>query len=331
MLSIFPSGKSTQNPSWLRSLIHIYRNRLFMKTHLLYILILATVSITGCSYLPKIFGKSSAAITSQQNKIQSTNQKLADNDKAKLEDIAVIATGTDHALSIVTNPPKAVVVARELNHRVIAEAGYQPTVEQLTAMYKMVDDLIADNTAGKKALAAKDMEIQELRNNEIELNKQKDQEVSKYMTIAQAAATKADTTQNELDKYQSYWGLGGVMIGIKSFATHVMWWGLGFMVVFMLLRVLSTVNPICGAIFGIFESIVGSFLHVIMAIIPKAFNTIQTVEQSTLEKVVDAIQFAKATATPDITTIQSQLASMLTDAEKSKITQIKTDLNYINK
>lgn len=293
-------------------------------------LIVCLVLSSGCETL-SIFGKSSKGISKQEVTIQKVEDKISNINAQKLEDISVLATGTDYSLRKVTNAPREVIAAIDINQRVITEAGYQPTSEQLKQMYKLIDDLILQNTDGKSALAKKDSEIDNIRSAHKALIATREKEISDYMTMAEKAAMAADSVKNELNKYEAYWGLGAVGIGLKSFATHVFWYGISFMGIFIILRFLSNVNPVAAAIFAIFEAFVGAFLKLISTIIPRAFNAVTTIEQAALLKIIDAIQLSKEIGKPTVDTIQTQLSELMTDKEKEKVVEIKKTLNYIKK
>lgn len=249
---------------------------------------LALILLTGCSSLPTIFGTSSKSLAKQEQKIELVDSSLSKINKQKLEDIAILAKGTDYALTKVTNPPRAVIVAKDVNQRVISEAGYSPSIVKFNEMQKMIDNLLLTNQNGMQELWKRDKAIESLINSEKTILATKEKELGKLNDLARKAASQADTTQNELTKYQSYWGLGGVFFGIKSFATHVFWYGLVGTIIFIILRVASYANPIAAAIFGIFQSIGASLIHVIEILIPQSIATLNDAKD-TVNKVADTI------------------------------------------
>lgn len=242
--------------------------------------------ITGCSS-DYMFGKSSRTVAKQEARIDKTDTKLASLDKRKLEDIAVWAYGTDYALNQVTNAPQPVITARITNQRVISEAGYSPSIEQIKAMQTLIDNLILTNEAGILELAKRDMEIEFLRDNERLLKETKDEQVRKLSILATEAAGQADTTASELSKYQQYWGLGGIWLGIVSLARHLMWVGVGFTIVYIVLRIFAASNPFCAIAFGVLQSIAATLIHIIEALVPRSMETIEIAKD-------DVVKFAEA-------------------------------------
>ena len=141
-------------------------------------------------------------------------------------------------------------------------------------------------------------------------------------------AQQTEALNKELDSYKSYWGLGAIFLGAKSFLTHSLWALLIFGVLFIVLRILAASNPIANAIFSIFSSIGASIIHGIGLIVPKAIEEVKGVSQTTLTKVVDTIQSLKETNGANINTIKTELSNKLTDKEKAIIAAIKKDLFY---
>lgn len=258
-----------------------------MKVYWTLVLVILALA-TGCDTLPNIFGKSSQSISKQEQKIERVDDKLSSINKQKLEDIAVLASGTQYSLTKVTNPPQAVIVAKDINARVISEAGYTPTIEKLKQMQLMIDNLITTNKIGVQLLSAKDKEIEALLQSEKSLLLSKDVELSKLNELAKKIASQNDTTQNELSKYQSYWGLGGVFLGLKSFSLHIMWYGIAFTIIFIVLRVLSYSNPLAAILFGVFQSIGATIIHLIEMAIPQSIGTIDDTKKA-VNNVADAI------------------------------------------
>jgi hypothetical protein len=283
--------------------------------------------LAGNSTISKPDTTQQQAVTAVQSNIVAQDTKLLNLNIHKLQDIAVIATGTDYSLDKVTNPPPAVTVAKELNQRVIAEAGYNPSIEELKKMQKMVDDLIVSNKLGQIALAQKDKDIEQLRQEEELILKEKGNQIGKLSAIAKKTAEMADNTKSELNKYTQWFGLGAVYYGLKTFLTTSFWVLIGIGIVWIVLRLLSTVNPIFGAIYGIVDTIGSMIIHIISVITPKALSMAQSVETSTVHKLVDTIQYVKD-SNGDIEKLKSELNTALSDKEKNLITEIKKKYNW---
>lgn len=234
--------------------------------------------VTGCQTLPHIFGKNSKNVSDQQDKVSDIDTQLNKIKETKLQDIAVIATGTDYSLNKVTNPPPAVVIAKNLNQRVISEAGYQPSVEELKTMQKMVDNLIETNKLGQIKLLEKDKIIQSLRDTEKKLLTAKQIELDKLNDLAALVAGQADANQAELNKYTKWFGLGAILYGTIHFIKASSIALIIFFIVFMVLRIAAASNPIANLVFGIFQSLIGSFIHLLEIAVP---GSITVVKQAT--------------------------------------------------
>jgi hypothetical protein len=275
----------------------------------------------------KIINKEQNAVDKIDDKITKSDASLSAIKTKKLEDIAVLATGTDYSLKKITNPPQPVIVAQELNQRVISEAGYSPTIEELKKMQKMVDDLILSNKLGAIELQIKDREIAGLLKEEDKILKEKSIENEKLRDYAKDLAVKADNSQTELSQYKSYFGLGAVFIGLKTFIKNCVWFLVGTGVLWLILRLLSTVNPIFGAIYGIVDTMASMVIHIIGLIAPKALSMVQSVETSAVNKIVDSIQYVKENK-GDIEALKTELGNTLTDKEKALIASIKKKYNW---
>lgn len=228
---------------------------------------------TSCSTL-HIFGKNSANIQKAANKIQQVEDKQSQLNVNRINDMTVLAMGTDYALNKENSPSKNVEVAKEVNKRVISEGGYSPTIDQIKSMQQMIDELVVSNKNGIAALKLKDIQIEQIQTQQKALVQERDTEVEKFQTIAAQTAQKADDTQNELNKYTAYWGLGAIALGLKTLFLHLLWGTVIFTVLFIVLRALSLTNPFAAAIFGIFQSLGATVIHLIEMIIPASVDTL---------------------------------------------------------
>ncbi len=114
----------------------------------------------------------------------------------------------------------------------------------------------------------------------------------KNQLAIESQADKAERLQIELNKYKSYWGIGGIVLGVKEFITHSLWWLFGFSVVFFVLRIAAATNPIANLFFGIFQQIAASGIHLIESIVPhsipiitQAQNDVTTVSNAVIQTV----------------------------------------------
>ena len=99
-------------------------------------------------------------------------------------------------------------------------------------------------------------------------------------------------------------------------------------------------NPICGAIFSIFEQIAAWCINVVKIIFPKALHfagTVSTeaynVSHNLLEKIVDNLQnlkqIEKSTGKPiTLRELLDELDKTMDTSDKELISKIKTDFGY---
>ena len=225
-------------------------------------------------------------------------KRKADNNVKRLEMVSQVAYGVDYAL-VKTNVP----VAIELNNKVMSLAG-PPTVKQ---MQEIKESIITTNMVP-------------LDNKIIAIQK----EERKVDVIIEKEASKVPELEQELNEYKSWFGLGGLFKSIKRISIYLVIFG----VIFVILRILSTANPIASGIFSIFESIGGTLLKAIKIIIPKSFDAISSTSQSALNKVVDTIEMSHITNNNDIQKMKDTLSNKMTDQEKQLVKQIKDKLLY---
>jgi len=306
------------------------------------ILAFGMLFLTSCSVFTN---KGKAAKAEERGRVAITNidYRRSTNITDKIQAIADYAHGTDYALSKINEPPREVVVARSTNQRVMSLAG-TPTAEKMKEMQDTIDKLTSllatERDRGKKDLTKKDMEIAALQAVGKNLDLAKNTEIQKYMTLAQNAAAATDAYKAELNKMDSWFGLGAIFYGIKKFLISSAWiLGIGG-ALFFVLRIASASNPICGAIFGIFEQIVSWGIHAVRFLFPKAIqlagHVTTEVYDSTrllLRKIVDSIQSLKDVQSRnahDITLkeLLVELEKTMDVNEKETIAEIKRQLGY---
>jgi len=301
--------------------------------------ILALLLVVGCSTMTGIFGKSSNSVAKQELKITQLNDKIADLQVAKINQVSQLSFGVDVALQKITNAPIEVVVAKELNSRVESIAGLPP-LEQQKEMFKMVSDLIATNAIGIRELAVKDAQLEAIQQEEKLLLAQKNTELSNTLILSKTIALQADTTKSKLDEYRGWFGLNAVWMGLKQFTTTSFWVLIGIGILFLLLRVLATANPIAGAIFSVVDVFFSWIVNTIKLIAPKALSIANTVEKdvygatkSALSSIIDSVETVKLTsaAAGKPATIEDLLnvaEASMSPADKALIEQIKLEMNW---
>lgn len=311
---------------------------------LLVIVVISTlVTTTSCSSVKGIFGKSSSDEAKQSGKIEKVEKEQNRNLAGKMDQVAILASGTGYALQKVTNKEPAVTVAYDINTRVESLAG-KPDLDAEKEMWKTVDQLMSqiktEREKGEKALLKKDKEISELQDETKLLLASKDEAVSKYMKMSQDAAMLADTRKAELDDYKGWFGLKAVGKGLWQFVRTVTWWLIGGSVLFIILRFASMINPIAASVFSIVERIASWGINIITTLAPKALEKAGAISKIAydnmslvLRKIVDNIQNIKQleakTGQPiTLKELLNELDKSMDVKDKEIVTKIKKDLGY---
>lgn len=298
---------------------------------------------TSCSSIKGIFGKSSSSEAKESDKIERVEKDQNRNLSDKMDQVAILASGTGYALQKVTNKEPAVTVAYDINTRVESLAG-KPNLDAEKEMWRTVDQLMSEvkseREKGERALVRKDREISDLQDETRVLIANKDAAISKYMKLASDTALIADTRKSQLDEYTKWFGLGAITKGFGQLIRTSMWVIIGIVVIFLILRLASTANPIAASLFGIFEHAVSWVINTIAVLFPKALSIAGHVtkdafdaSQTLLKKIVDNLQNLK--------NIQSKLGHDMTlkelfveldkamdSGEKEVISKIKKELGY---
>lgn len=314
-----------------------------MKLKAIFIVAALTLFLSGCSLFEKplgVYGKASIAEDKAKAKIELIDSSTANVNVERLDKIGAFSSGVAYSLSKDTNNSPAVLAAKDLNERVMALAN-KPDFKEAQAIASLVDQLITNQAAGEKALAAKDKEVESLTSSMKDLSKQKDDALNQYYNLANATAAKEDATAQTLKQMDSWLGLGAVWYGLHKFIISSMWiLGIGSLV-FLILRLLASSNPIAASIFSIFEQMGSWAINTIGMLLPKAIGIAGNVATSAyndvksgLTKVVDAVETVKlqqaASGTP--ATIQDLLdaaEASMTPADKALIDKIKLELGWV--
>lgn len=318
-----------------------------MKRFLLFIILSASLlTFSSCSTIKGVFGKNAKAEDKAKNKVEQVQKSLNQNAALKMEQVAVLASGTDYALDKVTNKEPSVVVAQDINNRVISLSG-KPNLNAEKEMWKTVDQLLseiaAEKARGVKSMSQKDATITSLQEETKNLTAAKDAEIDKYMKLASATAMQVDTLQSKLNQMDSWFGLGAVFYGVKKFIVSSMWFiGIGS-ILFLVLRFASMSNPIAASIFSIFNTMGSWIVNIIKVIVPKAVEVaghtateVFDSYKSTMTKMIDAIQTVKdrqkALGDPNkkftIDELMDEMAKTMGDKDKELVTQIKQEIGY---
>ncbi len=242
-------------------------------------------------------------IAKEERKEEATVVEIEKNDKGKRIQTSTLAQGIQYSLNQVTNPPIQVDTAKSLNERVVSIVG-SPHIDEINRIKATVDLLNSaveeERKKGLELLAKRDELINKLQKEKVELNEQYDDQILQLTDKAKEVAKEADQNKAVLDSMSGMFGLNAVFWGLKKFVFSALTAILIFTVVFVILRLLATVNPIAGAAFSIFNMLGSSVISIIKTLTPKAFEmsnfaTKENVEQfkSPLVKMVDVIQELK--------------------------------------
>lgn len=253
-----------------------------MKNSLKILVLILAVTVAGC-----MFGRAPDAsqkkATIKVEQVQVQEKKLDKNMVTNLQQIAVLATGTDHALEKVKDPSREVDVAKELNDRVVSLAG-QPSLKDRIDIIKIVDELISqvdsERKKGREALHIKDLELEGLQADRVAIQKELDVKNEELKKLTVAIAKENDKNAEVVGEMNSWFGLGAVFYGVKRFfISSIIVICIGG-VIFFVLRLLASTNPIAAGIFAIFNTIGGVFMKAIKWITPGAHKVAGVVNES---------------------------------------------------
>ena len=268
--------------------------------------ILFSFLLIGCStaVIPgKQVSVAQDAIAKQEKKIDTTSDELVKNDKGKRIQTAVLAQGIQYSLQQVTNTSIQVETAKNLNERVISIVG-SPHLDEIKRIKATIDLLNSsieeERKKGGELLGQRDSVIDKLQKEKEELKNQYDDQLWQMTDKAKEVAKDSDEKQATIDSMGGMFGLNAVFWGLKKFFFSALTAIVIFVVIFALLRILSSVHPAAGAAFSIFNMIGSGILSLIKGLTPKAFELANFTSKdkvdeykSPLVKIVDVIQELK--------------------------------------
>jgi hypothetical protein len=219
--------------------------------------------------------------------VLSPNKNKAAVNAKKLDLVSQVAYTTDIFL-VKTNIPAAI----DSNNKVLSIVG-TPSIVQMES---------AKNSIITTNFTVIDKEIKKVQ---VE-DKKVDDAITKE-------ASKVPALQEELSEYKAWFGLGGVFKSLKHFSVWVLVAG----IVFFILRILATANPITAALFGVIESIVSWGVRGVHLLIPKAVEQV-TDSNSALRKIVSSVENNQS-----IVEMKTELKDKMTTAEKTIIKNLK--------
>ncbi len=269
-------------------------------------ILLGFLFLTGCLSTDKPakqIDDNQKVIANDEKKVEATLVQIENNDKGKRIQTSTLAQGIQYSLNQVTNPPIQVDTAKSLNERVVSIVG-SPHIDEINRIKATVDLLNSaieeERKKGLELLAKRDEVINKLQKEKVELNEQYDDQLLQLTDKAKEVAKEADQNKAVLDSMSGMFGLNAVFWGLKKFIFSALTTIAIFIVVFIILRLLATVNPIAAAAFSIFDMIGSLFVSLFKGLTPKAFEMNDFVHKdkvdefkSPLVKIIDVIQELK--------------------------------------
>jgi len=311
-----------------------------------FIIIFISLFFISCSTVKptKQVSTSQDTVAKQTKKIDDAYDDLVKNENNKRVQTSVLAQGIQHSLLQVSNPPVQVETAKVLNERVVSIVG-TPHIDEIKRIKATVDllnsQLIEERKKGETLLTQRDEVINSLQKQKEELKTNYDDQLWKMTEEAKKVAKESDAKQATLDSMSGMFGLNAVFWGLKKFFFSALTFIVIFGVIFLILRVLATINPAAGAAFAIFNMIGSTLLSLIKVVTPKAFemaNFTSSTEhdkyKQTLMKIVDVIQDYKIEQKKNprklisIDTILTTLKGDMDQSEKDLIDKLLVDLNW---
>lgn len=310
--------------------------------------IVLTVLLASCSILKptKQVDTSQKALVKQEKVIEQVNENIARNDKNKKIETSSLATGVQYSLNQVTNPPVQVATAQALNERVISIVG-SPHLDEIKRIKATVDllnsEIAEERKRGQAELDTRDAVIIALQKEKIDLKEKYDTEVTDLSNQAMGIAKAADNNQATLNSMSGMFGLNAVFWGIKKFFFSMITFILIGGVLFIILRLLSVMNPVAAAIFSVFSMVGSVLITILKSLTPNAISmaglapsSALTKYKTVLTKVVDVIQSMKErnsyvgnTETKmDLTEVLSKLSHEMNDDDKSLIDEILVEQKW---
>jgi len=283
-------------------------------------------------------------IDTQEKKLDETLEQIEKNEKGKKVQTSTLAQGVQYSLTQVTNPPIQVETAKSLNERVVSLVG-SPHIDEIKRIKATVDLLNSaveeERKKGQELLAQRDDIIIKLQKEKAQLNEKYDDQLWQMSDKAKKVAEEADAAKATLNSMSGMFGLNAVIWGLKKFFFSALTAIIIFSVIFIILRLLATVNPIAGAAFSIFDMMGSLVISLFKGLTPKAFEISNLVSKQKFDeykapliKIIDVIQDMKIKQREnpdkifDVQSILIQLEKDMDSHEKNLIDGILKELKW---
>ena len=244
----------------------------------------------------------------------------------------------------IQEPSKEVQVAKTVSERIAALAN-KPDFDEVIEVKSIIDGLLSEMNAqqaeARKSLNKKDVEISSLNNEIKELSLEKQSEIDRALKLSEVNAAKADQYKATLNDMDSFFGFGAIWYGVKKLISRMLWTIVIIGVLFLVLRIAAASNPIAGAIFGIFETVISWFMNALKMLAPKAHQISGLIEKNvfdgykdTLVHLIDEIQMLKSKDVPGTPTkftiddLMDACAKSMNTSDKDRVENIKRELHW---
>lgn len=284
-------------------------------------------------------------VEQKKKEAEETLDKIGKKEELQKAQAAGLAQGVNYSLGQITNPPVEVKTAITLNDRIMSILG-SPKMDETKKIKEIVDLLNSkvedEKKKGESLLESKDKEISKLQKEKEKLQKEYDEQINELTEQARIAAENADAKQQTIDAMGGWFGLNAIIWGAKKFFFTSLTFIMVFVVIFLVLRVLSTVNPIAGAAFAVFDMIGSLIVSTFKMLTPKAFEMSKLVSsekfdqyRSPLVKIIDIVQEFKVEQekhpekTISIQDILDEFDREMDKPEKDLVKKILKEMNWI--
>jgi hypothetical protein len=235
------------------------------------------------------------------------------NDKQRLVMVGALSEGVDVSLK-----KDDVPAAIELNNH-IASIAEKATPQEVALVIGSLANKEKEQELEKK-LSALITEKRKLENNQLIM-------IDSLSNKNKELQQKQKETQEELDNFKDN-PMSSIVYGVKTLIKRFVWGIVGFGIVFMLLRILASSNPIAASIFSMVEKVVAWLIDCFTAFFPKMIAYTKTFRrrEETTDIIIDAIQELPKTAT--IADLKQKLNEDLDSTHKQEIDSIKRRLGW---
>lgn len=318
------------------------------KLLLLILVLIIPITFSGCkTVVSKNETKNQKKIQSEINSVSSIEKDIQKAESVKNGLISNLSWGIQYSLNNSDNVGfslENIKTATLLNKRILSLSG-QPNINDMKTMEDLVDKLnstvITLKAEGQAALDKKDAEIMSLLSTKKTLEDNLLKANKNLILVAQKQAESADNNKMVVDTVNSYWGLGAIYYGLKRFITTGFITIVIIMVLYLVLRILSTMNPIASALFNVIETAFSYLVKLLKLIAPNS-TTIsglsETTEvnkyKNTLISIVDSIETLQANLSDSekgnitLKNIMTEFSKNMNSDNKTIINEIKSDLKW---